>query len=544
MDNEIHVLLVEDDDNYARLIAAMLQRSDVAFKITHVTDLASALKHLDRRPVDAVLLDLTLPDSAGFATFDRVLDFAPGVPIIVLSGLDDRDLAINAVQAGAQDYLVKGQADIRWLSRSISYAIERHRAQAEQKHRIARLGILNDVDSELNHRLNVDYVLMIGLDTAVRLSLASVGIIGLIDDNGRLAMLQNINYDRVTLPDTPMLKLGVVGRCLRERKPQRVLDVTADPHYIALMPKMRAQIAIPLLSQSRVVGFLNLETTNPARFTEETFDFLKLLASRIASAVDNSLLYEQSQRQLGELQSLYEQVQGLEQMKTDMIRIATHDLRAPLNNVVGFTHVLRRKFGDALGSEGLSFLNNIEMSAHRMQAITNDILALEKLDAAEDITSELVNLQTVVERVFQENEGEARHKAQCFALSLTSRPIIVRGEPALLHEATSNLIHNAIKYTPDGGTVEVRLRRNGKAAIFKVLDTGYGIPADQQERLFQPFFRARSREVENIDGTGLGLHLVKNIITRHEGEMLFDSIYGQGSTFGFHLPLAEKNGAA
>ena len=91
---------------------------------------------------------------------------------------------------------------------------------------------------------------------------------------------------------------------------------------------------------------------------------------------------------------------------------------------------------------------------------------------------------------------------------------------------------------------EVRLRRNGKAAIFKVLDTGYGIPADQQERLFQPFFRARSREVENIDGTGLGLHLVKNIITRHEGEMLFDSIYGQGSTFGFHLPLAEKNGAA
>jgi signal transduction histidine kinase len=97
-----------------------------------------------------------------------------------------------------------------------------------------------------------------------------------------------------------------------------------------------------------------------------------------------------------------------------------------------------------------------------------------------------------------------------------------------------------VKYTPREGKITVTLKVEKDTAQLRIRDTGYGIPEDQQERLFSPFFRARTNETRFIEGTGLGLHLVKNIIVRHEGEMIFESVYGEGSTFGFDIPLTGK----
>lgn len=532
------VLLVEDDPGYARLIATALRRSrGRQYELVHVDYLSDALVEIKQRTFDAVLLDLTLPDARGLETFARLHKADPELPIVVLSGLDDEQIALSAVQNGAQDYLVKGHTDMRALAQSIAYAIERQRVQADRNRQNMRLAILRDIDEELTRHLDLDYVLTMALDTAVRLSVASAGLIGLLQDE-HLRLVRDINYNVPDLKDETILTRGVVGRALRERKPQRVLDVSTDPDYLPLLPQTRAQIAIPLLSQDRLVGFLNLETTDPKRFTEETFDFLKLLAARIATAVDNARLYEKSRSQLTKLQELYNQVRNLEQMKTDMIRIATHDLRAPLNNIIGFAYLLRRELDPTTQPQALEYLDFIERSAERMQKITTDILSLERLDESGALRTELLDLQALIEQVYRDYQEQARRKEQRFELALAPGPVMVQGEPSLLYEAISNLVGNAIKYTPAGGAVQLQVQINGDKARFEVTDTGYGIPEDQQKRLFQPFFRARSSEVSAVEGTGLGLHLVRNIITRHKGEMVFNSVYGQGSTFGFTLPLA------
>lgn len=532
------VLLVEDDPTYARLVRTTLRRAPGRlYDVVHVDRLADALMQAKHETFDAVLLDLTLPDAAGLETFERLNRAMIDVPILVLSGQSSEQTALKAVQSGAQDYLVKSHTDIRGLSHAIAYAIERHRVQAERNRHITRLAILRDVDEELSRRLDLDYVLTMALDTAVRLGVANAGIIGLLDGSS-IGSIKAINYEQSQLPGTEMLTQGVVGRCLRERKPERVLNVDLDPDYVPLLPKTRAQIAIPLLSQNRSVGFLNLESNDPERFTEETFDFLKLLASRIASAVDNARLYETSQTQLAQLQVLYDQVSDLEQIKTDMIRVATHDLRTPINNVLGFTHLLRRILGRETDPQIREFLDYIEQSTRRMQTITSEILSLERLDANGDLQTKLVDLNTMVAKAYGESQDAAQLKNLHYYLAQAEHPVMVQVEPALVHEAISNLITNAIKYTPENGTVKVRLRATEQEATFQVVDTGFGIPDDQQERLFQPFFRVQMRESVDIDGTGLGLHLVKNIITRHDGSMLFESEYGHGSTFGFRLPLA------
>ena len=183
-------------------------------------------------------------------------------------------------------------------------------------------------------------------------------------------------------------------------------------------------------------------------------------------------------------------------------------------------------------------LQAIETAAVQMTRITSDILSLEHIEAlVQNRAYKTVDLKALVQESYQTHLSWVQQKRQQFDIGLPLAPILVHGDPVQLREAINNLIANAIKYTPEEGFVNVRLDKVGKMTRFIVEDSGYGIPDDQQARLFQPFHRAQTAETTNIDGTGLGLHLVKNIIERHSGEVLVHSVYGEGSVFGFFLPL-------
>ena len=217
-----------------------------------------------------------------------------------------------------------------------------------------------------------------------------------------------------------------------------------------------------------------------------------------------------------------------------MIRIASHDLRNPVGLVTGYVALLKEDLEGRINEEETDFLDSISNAVDRMQNIINEILSLERIqEAAKDEVRENIDLNALSEQVFLTHKPEANRKSQTMVLELEeeSMPIIF-GDPAQLHEALSNFVTNAIKYTPDGGEIYVRVSANGETASVRVSDNGYGIKEDQQKGLFTPFYRAKSDETENIKGVGLGLSLVKNIIERHHGRVIFESVYGEGSTFG------------
>jgi signal transduction histidine kinase len=158
-------------------------------------------------------------------------------------------------------------------------------------------------------------------------------------------------------------------------------------------------------------------------------------------------------------------------------------------------------------------------------------------EIAQGNLSENVDLVEVLQSTFESQKYQAAHRNQIFTLEAPAVALPIKGDSAQLREAVINIISNALKYTPDGGTVTVKLWEDNDIAFLDVVDTGYGIPEEQQERLFQPFYRPKTKETQQIDGTGLGLHLVKNIVERHHGKMHFVSEYGKGSTFGFSVPV-------
>lgn len=423
---------------------------------------------------------------------------------------------------------------------TVNYDItQRKLAEDELKKHVDQLAALRHVDLEISSILDLEQVTTVALNAAVTLAGADDGFLLLFSEEVGRVLRVSGGYSDFAFDPTSHLP-SIAGQAMEDQQPRLVADVRADPAQADLLPDARAVMSFPLRFHERAVGIIHLETRRDGGFTPERFDFMKLLVSRIAAAVDNARLYQVSQRHLAELQQLYTQVSSLEQLKTDMIRIASHDLRNPVGIINGYLELMRLDVADRLDDNEREYLDGIGDAVKRMQSIVTDILSLERIQqVAHKPFSDRVDMAELAERVVHSHAQEAEKKHLSLHLDLrpSHQPLNVSGDRPQLFEATANLLTNAIKYTPPGGEIVVEVLQQGRWAALVVRDTGYGIPEGQQQRLFQPFYRAQTRETSAIDGLGLGLHLVKNIVERHKGRMLFESTYGEGSLFGFELPL-------
>ena len=229
----------------------------------------------------------------------------------------------------------------------------------------------------------------------------------------------------------------------------------------------------------------------------------------------------------------------LDQFRTQMIQMASHDLRNPLGVAVGYLEILTDDL-KPLSPLHRQVLNGLDHALTRMQNLVTDLLDAERVESGADRRREPVQLDALTSAIVDELREQAEAKRQTLDAAIAPDMPAVMGDPVRLKQALVNLIGNAIKYTPDRGRIWVRLQPGERQLVFEVQDTGYGISAAAQTKLFQRFFRAKTRGTEHIDGTGLGLSLVKAVIEQHGGRISVTSAEGQGSTFRVELPVASE----
>ena len=223
----------------------------------------------------------------------------------------------------------------------------------------------------------------------------------------------------------------------------------------------------------------------------------------------------------------------LGKLKTQMLRMASHDLKNPLSRIMGFAELI--EMDGQLDAHNQKFLSYIDKSAKEMHSIIKSTLDNERLRSG-NITVEDINLNELVQQVCASHQPDIIQKRQVFTLDIPEDIIHTLADVSQVSQAITNLVGNAIKYTPEEGNITVRLSTANDMIRFEVEDTGYGIPQDAQDQMFTEFYRAESSATAHIEGTGLGLSLVKSVIEAHDGEVGFTSIEGKGSTFYFTLP--------
>jgi PAS domain S-box-containing protein len=235
-----------------------------------------------------------------------------------------------------------------------------------------------------------------------------------------------------------------------------------------------------------------------------------------------------------------EKLRELAAMKDDFIALVSHELRTPLTSIRGYLELILEREPAGLGKEDEEFLNIVDRNAARLERLVDDLLFMARLGSGK---LELALEDTDLSALARESVSAAapRASAQAVELECAAEDVPpVRGDPGRLGQLLDNLISNAVKFTPDGGRVDVRVfPQNGDVAI-EIADTGIGISASEQTHLFQKFFRTSAAGKRAIQGTGLGLSISKAIVEAHAGRIELESEESIGTTVRVLLPAAES----
>ena len=546
---QAEVALRESEDRYRAVIAVMVEGVIVGSEHAVRTVNASAERLLGLTPVQMTNRAARDPrwsavreDGTPFPLAEHPLSVTlhSGEPKSkVIMGIYKPESEVTWLSINTQPLINSGESKPYAVVATLSDITERIQFEAVLNSIIEQLVTLRAVDAELTDHLDLQRRFEVSLTAAIQMTKADSGYIALLEQNVlQIAYSQGDGHFKNNLFTEKMVsELGM--RVFQSRQAEFVSDSSVDSNGLSNVNGAYSQIGCPLIVQDRIIGVMVLEANRAGQFTTEAFNFVQVLVGRIAVAIDNARLYSLSQQQVLELQELYDKVRALEQLKSDMIRIGAHDLKNPLGLVLGFTDLLKSDLWETLSEENRHVLDQIQKGAERMLRIISDILSLERIEAIGTQSTYPLDLSQLVTTAFRELIDQAQSKSQKINLMSLDCDLTVSGDEAQLYEAITNLISNAIKYTPNEGSIEVKLETVGNQAVFTVKDTGYGVPLDMQARLFQPFFRAKTDQTSDIEGTGLGLHLVKNVVERCNGKIIFESA-GQGSLFGFQLPLIDN----
>ena len=262
---------------------------------------------------------------------------------------------------------------VQMIVRDIS---ERRQAEQDRERQFQQLQVMREVDEQVNSSLDIHNVIEVSLQKAVDISKADAGYIALTEGDAVVIRQVAGLYQSRFIGQILQYDVGIAGHVLVTHEATLVLDAIADNRYIAEIPQTRAVMTLPLVSQERLVGVVNLETSTADNFTEELFGFIQLLANRISVAVENARLYEYVRKQLVETELLNDDLRKAEALKTDMIRIANHDIKNPLSIAQGYVSLLQAD-QDNFAPEYADFFNEMAKALERMAKILDDFLSVE-----------------------------------------------------------------------------------------------------------------------------------------------------------------------
>ena len=629
----LNILIVEDDIADRKLLNQLLQKTALRVSDVQFADcLSSTLDLLDKSKFDVMFLDLGLPDSQGIGSVSKIIAKDPDVPIIVLSGLDDAEMGVSAVQKGVEDYLVKGQVDTNLLARSVWYAIERKRTSKvlnEKQKNIEAIfdaapvgmmlinehAIVKRVNDAIRQMLDKDYKQIIELPFGDALGCMNTVISGNGCGNSPACELCQLHkaVDTILQSNQPIGDIEVkLTLKVGEERITRWFLISGSPATID--GKIHAVISINDITESKTAQrerqlaedkyktiFENSAVAiSMADEQERLVSWNKFMEDLLGMQKEDlylkpvKSLYPQTQWQsirnhnirqkgmsqqhletqmmkkdgqlidvdvsisvlknpegkvigsIGVIRDITERIKAERELKETMeiksqfISTVSHELRTPLTSIQESIIIVADEIAGKINKDQKNFLSIARRNIERISRLIDEVLDFQKLSANKmTFYIEPNDISQVINDACHTMTPHAKKKKVNLSVKLDRDLPQVNFDSDRVIQVLTNLISNAIKFTPEKGCVCVSAKQQGEDLAVSVSDTGMGVPKEALSKIFDQFSRVHQSN-QQIKGTGLGLAIVKKIVDAHNGRIEVESELGKGTTFTMFLPLAGK----
>ncbi|AUX48633.1 sensor histidine kinase [Sorangium cellulosum] len=537
-------LLVVDDDTVDRIaILRALRSGRVDAEIKEADSVDSALAVLYEQQIDCVLLDFYLPGGDGLTVIEAARKAKLTAPFIMLTGQGDESLAVDLMKRGAADYVPKNLLTPERLVQSLRYVLrlnEAERREDEARRALARhasqLAQLTEATLRIHRSLSLNELIQRTTDEARALLDANVAVARLAARGVAQRSMTGLSMSEeyAAREDRDALREMACGLIERRSTSVRLTgdEIHSDPTCADVLSRAPAElyprslVAAPLRGrEGQCIGSIQLLDRRDGPFVESDEVLLTQLAQSASVALENARLYNEAQ--------------AATRARDDLLAIVSHDLRNPLNTIAITASLLRsdllaRKAGEE--DDAVQLVDRMDRGIQRMTRLIEDLLDASRIEAGRLVVSPRVERGGSLVREALEAAASLAEAKGC---RVTQGPLDagleVLADRDRVLQVFSNLLGNALKFTPKGGVVSVSLCRVADLARFSVADTGPGIPPEHQPHLFDRYWKASQ---ESRTGAGLGLYIARGIVEAHHGTVAVESTPGHGTTIHFSLPLA------
>jgi signal transduction histidine kinase len=576
MGNVLYALIVEDSEDDAILIARHL-RGDYELTFERVDTPGAMQAALQRQEWDVVIADYSMPRFSGLDALKVLQESGLDLPFIIVSGAIGEDVAVQAMLAGAHDYLMKDNLArlVPAVQRELAEAQERRarrQAEADLRRRADELAAITRLSSEISSaHLDLHEVLASIARHAALLSQSDASGVFIPRPDGSLYVAAGYGVGEEFLQALETQGItpgqGLVGQAVAERRAIQVSDAPAGPGdalaQLAALQDLRATLVVPMLRDERVSGGIVLWRRQAGSFAPQEVVFIQALAQQCINAVENARLLQAESRRRRDAEAFFAahaalaietaqqfaleeqrvnalshslaKQQELDQLKDEFIQNVSHELRAPLGLIRGYAELLEDGY---LGELQTGQQGPIAVIVRRARLLNDMVDALTILLESEtgQTRRDPVDLAALTRDTLADFQSTLDQAGLTLSSYIAPALPSVCGDVNHLRRVLDNLLGNACKFTLPGGRISVRLEQKGDRLALEVSDTGIGIASDQLERIFERFYQMDGTMSRRYGGAGLGLALVKEIVERHGGQVSVQSAPGQGSAFLVLLP--------
>jgi len=408
----------------------------------------------------------------------------------------------------------------------------------EVKVKISKLERIVSISQMLTSTLDLNKLLDLIIHTAGELVEAEAASIMLADERtGELFFAASTGSSQEELQHIQVpIEGSIAGTIYTSGEPLIAEDVSKDArHFTGVDQSLRFQtrqiLGVPLHVRDRCIGVLEaLNKQGDASFNQDDVDVLSTISSQAAIAIDNARL-------ISRLREANRSLAELDQLKSNFISIASHELRTPLMIVQGYANFLSEQVTEEASHDLAMVLRGVR----KLQSVIDQMTNLSYLEGSQGaLDREYFVLQDVIDEVLMDWEQMMAAKSLELRQQLPKAEIYVQADRAKVALVMNNLLNNAVAFTPQDGRVEIRVRPLTGAVAISVVDTGIGIPKEDLNRVFDPFFQVESHLTRHHEGLGLGLAIARQVVRQHGGRIWAESVLGQGTRFIFTLPSVPR----